>query len=353
MSEGSPPRIQTESLQVDTSNKDSKDNNDDNFEPSKKKAKITECKVDDQHKLEERLSGILCCAVCLDLPRICYQCINGHLMCAGCFNHLLADGRLKDETATCPNCRCEITKATCSRNLAVEKAASELPTDCQYCHQQLPRHMIAQHEGHQCMERPNSCKYIQLGCPWRGPYHELKEHEANCSHPHKTGIELMEALQTRAKQNTQQLKLYEDIFALLSYEKITFNDLQLRPYRTDDFITKLFYETTRFSSFQHQWVLKARVDHDQKDPTHSNKRTLSYQLVLKSRTSSPLKVLFMALKGPYGDLSVNPSVSEFEFTNDTTESEYHTLPTVDIIECNKLLASKTINIRLVLFFVQQ
>ncbi|CAI9737399.1 and histidine-rich 1-like [Octopus vulgaris] len=353
MAERSPPRIQTESLQEDDSNKE---NNSENFEPIKKKPKV-ECsnqiEGSEQYKLEERLCGILCCAVCLDLPRICYQCINGHLMCAGCFNHLLADGRLKDETATCPNCRCEITKATCSRNLAVEKAASELPTDCQYCQQQLPRHLILQHEGHLCQERPSSCKYAQLGCPWRGPYHELKEHEENCSHPQKTGIELMDALQAIDKQNTEQLKLYEDIFALLSYEKITFNDLQLRPFRTDDFITKLFYETSRFSSFQHQWVLKARVDHDQKDPTHSSKRTLSYQLVLKSRTSNPLKVLFMALKGPYGDLNVTPYVYEFEFSNDSTESEYHTLPTVDVLECNKLLASKTINVRLVLFLVQQ
>ncbi len=33
------------------------------------------------------------------------QCTNGHLMCAGCFIHLLADSRLKEEQATCPNCR--------------------------------------------------------------------------------------------------------------------------------------------------------------------------------------------------------------------------------------------------------
>ncbi|KAL0166335.1 hypothetical protein M9458_038179, partial [Cirrhinus mrigala] len=43
-------------------------------------------------------------------------------MCAGCFIHLLADARLKEEQATCPNCRCEISKSLCCRNLAVEKA---------------------------------------------------------------------------------------------------------------------------------------------------------------------------------------------------------------------------------------
>jgi len=42
-------------------------------------------------------------------------------MCAGCFTHLLADARLRDEVATCPNCRIEINKNTSTRNLAVEK----------------------------------------------------------------------------------------------------------------------------------------------------------------------------------------------------------------------------------------
>lgn len=81
------------------------------------------------------------------------QCQMGHLMCAACFTHLLADGRygndemnqngnfiictnyielrLRDQVATCPNCRVEISKSNSSRNLAVEKAVSELPSECQ------------------------------------------------------------------------------------------------------------------------------------------------------------------------------------------------------------------------------
>lgn len=52
-------------------------------------------------------------------------------MCAGCFTHLLADSRLRDSQATCPNCRVEINRNNASRNLAVEKAVSELPSECQ------------------------------------------------------------------------------------------------------------------------------------------------------------------------------------------------------------------------------
>jgi len=74
-------------------------------------------------------------------------------MCASCMAHLLADSRLKDETATCPNCRCEISKSLCIRNLAVEKAISELPATCQYCSKLLPRSQLAHHEHNQCLDR--------------------------------------------------------------------------------------------------------------------------------------------------------------------------------------------------------
>lgn len=149
-------------------------------EPLPKKIKLdaTEQKSSAVEKLEQRLGGILCCAVCLDLPktviyqvsdgwnllcsvlvayfvnkRLCIQCTNGHLMCAGCFNHLLADARLRDETATCPNCRVDISKTSVSRNLAVEKALSELPSECQFCGEEYPRNSVVRHEQSQCEER--------------------------------------------------------------------------------------------------------------------------------------------------------------------------------------------------------
>lgn len=127
----------------------------------------------DGDKLEERLEGILCCAVCLDLPKTTiYQCGNGHLMCAPCFTHLLADSRLKDETSTCPNCRCVINRDNCCRNLAVEKAVQELPGDCRYCGKLFARVKIDAHEKSLCEERLITCGYQKIGCPWRGPFHE-------------------------------------------------------------------------------------------------------------------------------------------------------------------------------------
>nr|XP_033791203.1 cysteine and histidine-rich protein 1 isoform X3 [Geotrypetes seraphini] len=192
-------------------------------------------------RLEERLYSVLCCTVCLDLPKAsvyqlatqnamnaavcflvprCQICTNGHLMCAGCFIHLLADARLKEEQATCPNCRCEISKSLCCRNLAVEKAVSELPSECGFCMKQFPRSLLERHKKEECQDRVMQCKYKRIGCPWQGPYHELTIHEAECGHPTKTGNELMEILDEMDQSHRKEMQLYNSIFSLLSFEKI-------------------------------------------------------------------------------------------------------------------------------------
>ncbi|CAF5214084.1 unnamed protein product, partial [Rotaria magnacalcarata] len=68
-------------------------------EPPTKKCKITS--NDKLRLLEDRITSILSCCICLDLSTLpIFQCVNGHLMCASCFNHLLADCKLKDEQTT-------------------------------------------------------------------------------------------------------------------------------------------------------------------------------------------------------------------------------------------------------------
>uniref|UniRef100_A0A8B9ELV4 TRAF-type domain-containing protein n=1 Tax=Anser cygnoides TaxID=8845 RepID=A0A8B9ELV4_ANSCY len=141
-------------------------------------------------------------------------------MCAGCFIHLLADARLKEEQATCPNCRCEISKSLCCRNLAVEKAVSELPSECAFCAQQFPRSLLERHQKEECQDRVTQCKYKRIGCPWQGPFHELTVHEAECTHPTKTGNELMEILDEMDQTRKKEMQLYNSIFSLLSFEKI-------------------------------------------------------------------------------------------------------------------------------------
>lgn len=68
---------------------------------------------------------------------------------------------------------------------------------------------------------------------------------------------------------------------LRQYLKKSFSmtDLRLQSYRTDEFIHKLFYETTRFSAFNHQWIVKAIVNNSQRDVHQSNDRFITYQVI--------------------------------------------------------------------------
>lgn len=55
-------------------------------------------------------------------------------------------------------------------------------------------------------------------------------------------------------------------------------DLQAKSYRTDEYLTKLFYETARFSAFNHQWIVKAIINNSQRDVHQSNDRVITYQV---------------------------------------------------------------------------
>lgn len=58
-------------------------------------------------------------------------------------------------------CRCEISKNLCCRNLAVEKAVSELPTECTFCLKQFPRSSLERHQTEECQDRYS---------PQKGPF---------------------------------------------------------------------------------------------------------------------------------------------------------------------------------------
>lgn len=130
-------------------------------------------------------------------------------------------------------------------------------------------------------------------------------------------------------------------------------DIQLRPYRTDDFIPKLYFEATRFSAYTYQWTVKARVNDSQDNPIHMMNRSISYQLVLKTKPTSVLSVSFFALSGPFSDASLSPAIYEFDFGPDSMESAYNALLLAKSSECNRLIAAKTINFRLVLVQIQK
>lgn len=77
--------------------------------------------------------------------------------------------------------------------------------------------------------------------------------------------------------NKNNIKLYNILLYLIFSKQLL--DLQMKPYRTDEYVHKLFYETSRFTAFSQQWVVKARINNSQRDPHTVNDRKLTYQVI--------------------------------------------------------------------------
>lgn len=123
----------------------------------------------------------------------------------------------------------------------------------------------------------------------------------------------------------------------------------MKPYRTDEYIHKLFYETARFSAFNHQWIVKAIINNSQRDVHQCNDRHITYQVTLKSKTPNPLSIHFFVLPGPFSDMKVNTKIYKHDFTDSENESAFNLLPLPNSAEANRLLSAKTMNFRLVMF----
>jgi len=130
-------------------------------------------------------------------------------------------------------------------------------------------------------------------------------------------------------------------------------DPQLKPYRTDDFVTKLYYESARFSALGCQWVIKATISDDVKDVAAVSERHINYQLILKSRASNPLDIHYLVLKGPHSNFKIKPAIYRHEFSGDTIEAPSRRLMVEDSIECNRILSHRVINVRVLMFQVSK
>ena len=66
------------SLDLHQENVENIPENDPDCEPEPKKRKIIPRIENEEYKLEEKLNGILCCAVCLDLPNVAVYQVGFH-----------------------------------------------------------------------------------------------------------------------------------------------------------------------------------------------------------------------------------------------------------------------------------
>ena len=88
-------------------------------------------------------------------------------------------------------------------------------------------------------------------------------------------------------------------------------DFNLRSYRTDDYVPRLFFESSRAQNFNETWVVKlsiSSVDHSPTNPTALLNRSISFQLIMKSRPNHPKEIHFMVVRAPGSDFQVLESI---------------------------------------------
>jgi len=125
---------------------------------------------------------------------------------------------------------------------------------------------------------------------------------------------------------------------------IVFVDVHLKACYTEGYSPKLYYESGRFNVCSSIWILKLII----KENREMSYRSLNYQLVCKQRLSNNLLAKFALIAGPLTNIDINIKVNVCEFKEMELESpEYH-LPLVYISDCNRLLSSKVISLRLLI-----
>ena len=71
--------------------------------------------------------------------------------------------------------------------------------------------------------RISKCGYAPIGCQWKGPNLDVKGHEKDCEYPGKTGADVLAAVEESSRSYQSEIRNYQDIVNLLSFEKLTFN----------------------------------------------------------------------------------------------------------------------------------
>lgn len=57
----------------------------------------------------------------------------------------------------------------------------------------------------------------------------------------------------------------------------------------------------------------------------------------------------MMLRSPFGESAIKPALKQYEFSEDNIDSGHHDISLADPSECNKMLAARFINLRLLMF----
>lgn len=243
-----------------------------------------------ESELSQRLSNILICIVCLEVPPPGenYQCNLGHIICETCVSRLLADANLRCTEVHCPHCRTPIRWWELTKNLAVGQTISELPTSCSECKQQMETKCLDYHLRMECGKRLVQCQYRCLGCTWKGCQDASDSHETTCKSLDLNSDQILAEVHETDDKDLLAIQFLRECHRELSAHRIFYADLEMRGPQDSGVQSGLtqwkFYSPT-FCSFEDTYRLRGRVLINR-----NNEYSISYRLILISPPRGPIRV---------------------------------------------------------------
>lgn len=158
------------------------------------------------------------------------------------------------------------------------------------------------------------------------------------------------------EKNRHESRIKDNLLGLFSMDRVGYTDFNLRSYRTDDYVPRLFFESGRANNFNESWIVKLSIsctNNSPSNPTLVLNRTISFQLVMKSRPNTPKDIHFMVTKAPGSDFQMDHVTYKHRFTPDTLETPYYNLPLTSAAEVNRLIGSRNFYLRVYFFQAYQ
>jgi hypothetical protein len=117
-----------------------------------------------------------------------------------------------------------------------------------------------------------------------------------------------DALGRTMEQSRHQTRIKDNLLNLFSMDRVGYTDFNLRSYRTDDYVPRLFFESSRANNFNESWIVKLSIsctNNSPSNPTLLLNRQITFQLVMKSRPNTSKDIHFMVTKAPGSDFQVH------------------------------------------------
>ncbi|XP_060646702.1 zinc finger TRAF-type-containing protein 1-like [Drosophila nasuta] len=306
-----------------------------------------------------RISGDLDnfrCIVCNTVPfSKIYECNNGHLICAGCYQIRVLDKMLGSQMGTCSQCGVRIYRQRVNRNTDVEQQLAEAVVACEKCNMHLPRCQLRLHSLQDCCNRLTTCKYKRIGCKWKGKVGVLEEaHNENCEFRHKKAEELLKELRKMTEKRDKKTALRVNVMRFLQMPQITARMVHLIP--TDEtFLPNVFTTCQIIDAFNRRWSVEfmwrtANLA-DEPNEEETDPCTLLFQLCLYNSgiERSPLGLSYTLLSSTYSDIRFQANLCmRHDFSRDNPNGPVATIYENSWHNINRLLNKRGFYARLLM-----